>query len=67
PAVGPTTFHEPQSSPLSSRADYLACGEVMKSMNKTRPKFAVDSIWFNILYIGRGWDFFDFAQNGYRR
>jgi hypothetical protein len=37
---------------LSSRADDLACGEVMKSMNKTRPKFAVDSIWFNILYIG---------------
>jgi hypothetical protein len=39
-------------SPLSSRADDLACGEVMKSMNKTRPKSAVDSIWFNILYIG---------------
>jgi hypothetical protein len=37
---------------LSSRADDLAFGEVMKSMNKTRPKSAVDSIWFNILYIG---------------
>jgi hypothetical protein len=42
-----TTF-----SLLSSRADDLACGEVMKSMNKTRPKSGVDSIWFNILYIG---------------
>jgi hypothetical protein len=37
---------------LSSRADDLAGGEVMKSMNKTRPKSVVDSIWFNILYIG---------------
>jgi hypothetical protein len=32
----------------------------MKSMDKTRPKSAVDSIRLNILYIGRGCDFFDF-------